>query len=809
MIKRIKPKIVKLVVRSPGPQGPPGPSTVASSTPGPQGWSPVIAVVEDGERRVQQIVGWTGGAGTAPSTGLYIGPAGLVGDIAQATDIRGETGSGGGGGGGGNSFTTIAVSGQSSIVADSTTDTLTVVAGTAATVTTNATTDTLTVGVALGTSGATACAGNDSRLSDSRTPLAHTHPTGDITGLGGAATLNVGTTGGTVAAGNDSRFTDARTPTAHAASHASGGGDPVTIAQSQVTNLVSDLAGKAASSHTHTASQVTDFSEAVDDRVAALLVAGTNVTLSYNDAANTLTVNASGGGGGGAPTTADYLVRTADAGLSAERVVTDSTTVTANWGTSGQVAFERAALTGDVTASANSNATTISAGAVTTTKMGGDVTSAGKSLLTGADAAAQRTNLGLGGAAVLNVGTGAGTVAAGNDSRLSDARTPTAHAASHASGGGDPLTLAQSQVTSLVSDLALKAPIASPALTGTPSAPTAAADTNTTQLATCAFVQQEILNDTTKAAASHTHTASQVTDFSEAVDDKVASLLVAGSNVTLTYNDAANTLTIASTGGGGGSVATDTIWNAAGDLVVGTANDSAARLAIGARGAELYSDGSTALWRSQRTHAGFYDDFIGSNLAAEWQTGGSGGGASFIAGETGETGIYGLNTSTSSTGSRLITRGVTSILLGGGEVYVEWRAKIPTLGSGSERFNITIGLTDQVTTPFDGAVFDYADNVNSGNWVLRTTSNGSSTTSNTSTAADTGWHVYGVLVNSAANRVDFFIDGSNVGNITGTIPTGASRNTAVGCSITKSIGTTQRDLHVGYVILEHKFTSSR
>lgn len=43
------------------------------------------------------------------------------------------------------------------------------------------------------------------------------------------------------------------------------------------------------------------------------------------------------------------------------------------------------------------------------------------------------------------------------DPRLSDARTPTAHAASHASVGSDPLTLAESQVTGLVADLAAKA----------------------------------------------------------------------------------------------------------------------------------------------------------------------------------------------------------------------------------------------------------------------------------------------------------------------------------------------------------------
>ena len=40
--------------------------------------------------------------------------------------------------------------------------------------------------------------------------------------------------------------------------------------------------------------------------------------------------------------------------------------------------------------------------------------------------------------------------------------------------------------------IALKADIASPALTGTPTAPTAAADTNTTQIATTAYVQTEI-----------------------------------------------------------------------------------------------------------------------------------------------------------------------------------------------------------------------------------------------------------------------------------------------------------------------------
>lgn len=48
------------------------------------------------------------------------------------------------------------------------------------------------------------------------------------------------------------------------------------------------------------------------------------------------------------------------------------------------------------------------------------------------------------------------------------------------------------------------------------------------------------------ALAGVSQLASTISDFSEAVDDRVATLLVAGTNITLTYNDGAGTLTIAS-----------------------------------------------------------------------------------------------------------------------------------------------------------------------------------------------------------------------------------------------------------------------
>jgi hypothetical protein len=62
-----------------------------------------------------------------------------------STDTITISSTGGGGGGGSNTFSTISVSGQPDIIADSTSDTLTFVAGANVTLTTNATTDAITI----------------------------------------------------------------------------------------------------------------------------------------------------------------------------------------------------------------------------------------------------------------------------------------------------------------------------------------------------------------------------------------------------------------------------------------------------------------------------------------------------------------------------------------------------------------------------------------------------------------------------------------------------------------------------------------
>ena len=64
-------------------------------------------------------------------------------------------------------------------------------------------------------------------------------------------------------------------------------------------------------------------------------------------------------------------------------------------------------------------------------------------------------------------------------------------------------------------------------------------------------VTGKLIKDGGQSISSLSFTTSQISDFAESTDDRVASLLVAGSNITLTYNDPANTLTIASTASGG------------------------------------------------------------------------------------------------------------------------------------------------------------------------------------------------------------------------------------------------------------------
>jgi hypothetical protein len=94
--------------------------------------------------------------------------------------------------------------------------------------------------------------------------------------------------------------------------------------------------------------------------------------------------------------------------------------------------------------------------------------------------------------------------------------------------------------TTITTALGTKAPLASPALTGTPTAPTAAADTNSTQIATTAFAKGEA--DAAQAAAEATAAADATTKANAA---QSAAISAAASDATTKANAAQSAATTA------------------------------------------------------------------------------------------------------------------------------------------------------------------------------------------------------------------------------------------------------------------------
>jgi hypothetical protein len=88
IVIEVSPPIGETVVLDPiGLPGTPGENGFA-------GWTPVLAIVNDGARRVERLVDFIGGEGDKPDSeiGKYVGVTGFVTDITLAVDVRGAQG---------------------------------------------------------------------------------------------------------------------------------------------------------------------------------------------------------------------------------------------------------------------------------------------------------------------------------------------------------------------------------------------------------------------------------------------------------------------------------------------------------------------------------------------------------------------------------------------------------------------------------------------------------------------------------------------------------------------------------------------
>jgi hypothetical protein len=155
----------------------------------------------------------------------------------------------------------------------------------------------------------TAVITTDARLSDQRTPVDNSVTSAKIVDgtivnadINASAAIDPTKVSGTAVITTDSRLSDARTPTSHASSHASAGSDPITIAQSQVTSLTTDLAAKAI-----TAGKLSQFASTTSAELAGVISNETGSGSLVFGTSPTLTTSVLGGATFSAFATTDNL----------------------------------------------------------------------------------------------------------------------------------------------------------------------------------------------------------------------------------------------------------------------------------------------------------------------------------------------------------------------------------------------------------------------------------------------------------------------------------------------------------------------
>jgi len=367
--------------------------------------------------------------------------------------------------------------------------------------------------------------------------------------------------------------------------------------------------------------------EAIDDQVNALLTAGTGVSLSYDDAAGTLTINGQVGdiqgvtagdglSGGGTSGTVSLAVDLNELTAAAVDIANDSVAII----DASDNSSKKESLADIVSAMAGTNLTA-SNGVLSS--LAGDITSvvAGTGLTGGATS----------GDATVNVVGGTGITANADDIAIDTSVTadlttsqtltnktltaPILNGALSGTGFLDEDDMSSDSNVAVASQQSIKAYVATQIATKDNTDEMTEGSTNLyfTNARADARIANAIKDEDNMASDSATHVPSQqsvkafveaqiatkdntdeITEGSsnlyftnERVDDRVDSLLTAGSNISLTYDDAAGTLTIAGQAGditsvvagsgltGGGTSGDVTVNVIGGDGITANANDIA------------------------------------------------------------------------------------------------------------------------------------------------------------------------------------------------------------------------------------------
>jgi len=259
----------------------------------------------------------------------------------------------------------------------------------------------------------------------------------------------------------------------------------------------------------------------------------------------------------------------------------------------------------------------------------------------------------------------------------------------------------------------------------------------------------------------------------------------------------------------GGGIATDTFWDAAGDLAVGSGADTAARLPVGVEGQTLSVNSSGAVaWlgagvsptagpcAATRNTACFFEDFharatnlngaANSPVGQMTVFGSSGSGAASLGTAATPLGLYsdgnhpgilGLSTGTSVTGWSAVSGGMAgsttaftpTILINGGEIYESLTAWPYLSGVGNadvnDIFKMWWGFGDSAAAtgaPTNG-LYVYLDttvDTHFGCGAASASGGAATETLSNLVGAAATWYTIRIEVNSAANSVAYSVNGT-------------------------------------------------
>lgn len=364
------------------------------------------------------------------------------------------------------------------------------------------------------------------------------------------------------------------------------------------------------------------------------------------------------------------------------------------------------------------------------------------------------------------------------------------------------------------------------------------------------------------APASHTHTAAQVTDFTEAAQDVVGAMMVAGTGLAGAYDDVAGTYTIdldflgledltdpgadrllfwdesansfawltpgsglsitgttiTATGGGGGGGAMD-------DLSDVDTSTVAPRL-----GDQLIFDGTNWVPLSPRTYHYLFDDFTygpyGTSGVGGWDNLVSGTGAAATMTSTAPgLGIVRLASGTAANGYAGFKRALDAstapanggYYIGRGTLTMRWLMQVSRYITTSNNAFVRVGLADEITGAPTNAVYFTTDAANRADGsgyakIMGAARNGTLTygsdVAGFALVPDT-WYLLEMVVNASGTQADFYVDGVLVSTCTANIPGGTVAMWPFAQVQNDATGPTNCEVRADYVEIIHKFTTAR